>query len=247
MHIRYFSRIVIAGMTIVAAAAQQPVARQEPLAKGILSMSEADQIAYTHSDLDQGMPIDQNAPLGTLVLTRSSLVLPIIGKKIEEVLKSPNPLDCFTDKAVDPQRFVDLAASTIAYAGDEQALKEISKLIAIDEKRFGRLVAFTLINAEIYRNPFTVAYRGFYIGDPALDKRIGAWAELQFANKTDFRQGQLKHWWAAAMAEKYGAAPTEVHWANDPIATRLPPELAASLHDEILQLGREAFEKRAKK
>ncbi len=95
--------------------------------------------------------------------------------------------------------------------------------------------------------PFPVAYRGFEIGDPAVDKKIAAWIELQFANKTEFSQRQLKSWWAEAMAEKYGAAPTEVNWANDPIATRFRPELAASLHDEILQLGREAFEKRAKK
>lgn len=248
MDTRSLLQIALAATTVAAVFAQQPpLPNQEPLAKRILRMGEADQIAYINSDLDQGMPLDRNAPLVTLVLAGSPLVLPMIEKKIEEVLKSPNPQDSFTDKTVDPQKFVNLAAWTIPYAGDEQALKEISKLIAIDEKRFGMLVGNVLGNSQDYRNPFAVAYRGFEIGDPAVDKRIAAWIQLQFANKTEFRLGQLKHWWGEAMAEKYDAAPTEVHWANDPIATRLTPKLAASLHDEILQLGREAFEKRAKK
>ncbi len=104
----------------------------------------------------------------------------------------------------------------------------------------------TLFNAEIYRNPFAVAYRGLNIGDPAVDKRIVGWAELQFADKTDLRQRQLKHLWAEAMAEKYATAPTGVNWANDPIASRIKPELAASLHDEVLRLAAEAFATRAK-
>jgi len=231
----------------MALAQQQPAADQEPLARRILRMSEADQIAYISMDLDQGMPVDLYDPLGMLVLNRSSLVLPMLEKKIEGVLRSPNPLDCFTDKTVNPQKFVDLAAWTIPNAGDEQALRELSKLIAIDEKRFGMLVNLALLNAEIRRNPFAVAYRGFQIGDPAVDKRIAAWAELQFDDKGEIRQGQLKHMWAEAMMEKCGCAPNEVSWANDPIASRIKPALAASLHDEVFRLGADAFAKRAKK
>jgi hypothetical protein len=121
------------------------------------------------------MQVDGIEPLGVLIRTRGSLVLPMMERKIEEVLKSSSPLDCFTDKTVDPQRFVDLAASNIAHAGDEYALKEVSKLIALDEKRFDLLVRNTLLAAENRRNPFAVAYRGFEIGDPAVDKRIVAW------------------------------------------------------------------------
>jgi hypothetical protein len=220
---------------------------QQPLARRILYMSEAEQIAYVASDLNQGMPVDLYDPLGTLILSRSALVLPMLEKKIEEVLKSQNPLDCFTDKTANPQKFVDLAASAIPFAGDEQALREISKLIAIDDKRFGTLVNIALLNAEIRRNPFTVAYGGFEIGDPAVDKRIVAWAERQFDDKGEIRQRQLKHMWAEAMAEKYGEAPTEVGWANDPIASGFIPTLAWSLHDEILRLGAEAFNQRVKK
>ena len=162
------------------------------------------------------------------------------------MLRSQSPLDCFTDKTVEPQKFVDLAAMIIADAGDEYALKEISKLIAVDEKRFGTLVRVTLTAAQGRGNPFVVTYRGFKIDDPALDKRLVEWIEPQFDNKTEFRQGQLKRWWAEAMVDKYRGVPNEVNWANDPIASRIRPELATSLHDEILRLAAEAFEKRAK-
>jgi hypothetical protein len=237
-------------MTMASCAAQQlPAQGQESLARRILRMSEPEQTAYANLVLDQGLQIDNTDPLIMLILNRSSLVLPMMEKKIEEVLKSRSPLDYFTDKTIDPQRFVNVAASNIAYAGDEYALKEASKLIALDEKRFDLLVRNTLLHAETRRNPFTVAYRGFDIGDPAVDKRIVGWIGSQFAQSLaiQFEQGRLKHFWAEAMAEKYGAAPTEVNWANDPIATRIKPELAASLHDEILRLGAEAVAKRPKK
>jgi hypothetical protein len=71
------------------------------------------------------------------------------------------------------------------------------------------LVRNTLLAAQNLRNPFTIAYRGFEIGDPAVDKRIAA-------------------------------------WTSGPIASRLTPVLAASLHYEILRLTVEAFEKRTK-
>jgi len=250
MDTKAFLRITLAAVTASASLAQpKPDPAQETLANRILRMSDADQIAFVDSDLSQGMPVDRSGPLGSLVLGRSSLVLPMMERKIEEVLKSPSPLDCFTDKTVDPQRFIDLAAGTIAYAGDEYALTAASKLIALDEKRFDLLVRNTLAAAQNRRNPFTVAYRGFEVGDPAVDKRIVAWAGTQFAQSLgiEFAQGQLKHWWAEAMAEKYGRVPNESDWADDPIASRIKPELAASLHDEILQLAAEAFEKRVKK
>jgi hypothetical protein len=229
------------------AAQQQPAPRQESLANRILRMSEADQVSYVNSRLDQGLVGVDDDAIDVLVLNRSSLVLPMIEKKIEEVIKSRSPLDSFTDKAADPQKFIDLAASLVPCAGDEYALKEASKLLAVDERRFGMLVRNTLLAAENLRNPFTVAYRGFEIGDPAVDKRIVAWVGSQFDVAPEFGHRQLKHWWAEAMAEKYGAAPTEGNWANDPITTRIQPELAASLHDEILRLGAEAFEKQTKK
>jgi hypothetical protein len=89
-------------------------------------MSDADQVSYVSSRLDHGLAIVDDDAMDVLVLSRSSLVLPMLEKKIEEVLRSPHPLDCFTDKNADPQFAVDMAAATIAYAGDEQSLKETS-------------------------------------------------------------------------------------------------------------------------
>jgi hypothetical protein len=140
MDTRYLLRIARAVIVIAATAARQPAPAQESLANRILRMSEVEQIAYTSSALNHGLPADETGPLVMLILNRSSLVLPMMERKIEEVLNCASPPDCFTNKTVDPKRFVDLAAASIAYAGDEQALKEISKLIAIDEKRFGPLV-----------------------------------------------------------------------------------------------------------
>jgi hypothetical protein len=70
---------------------------------------------------------------------RATSLLPVLERRIEEALKSPNPLDPFTDKMADPKRAINLAAATIAYAADGLALEEISKLLAIDDGRFVRL------------------------------------------------------------------------------------------------------------
>ena len=83
--------------------------------------------------------------------------MPIVESKIEEVLRSSTPAECFVGRAVDPQRFILVAALTITEAGDEEALREISKLLKRDAKRFDDLVERTLLHAEDYRNPFTVA------------------------------------------------------------------------------------------
>jgi hypothetical protein len=201
---------VLAAITIVPSAAQQPpLPGQEPLVRRIVAMSEAEQIAFTNVTLDEGMQVNGEA-LAMLILNRSSLVLPMMEKKIEEVLRSQSPLDLFTSKTVDPQGFVNLAAVDIACAGDEQALKEVSKLIAIDEKRFGLLVRNTLSAALNLRNPITVAYHGFEIGDPAVDKRIAAWVESQFDIDSWGGQRDIRRWWVDAMLEKYGGVPNAV-------------------------------------
>jgi hypothetical protein len=210
-------------------------------------MSDADQIAYVNQRLNEGLPPAQDDAMGPLISSRSSLVVPIIEKKIEEVLKSPNPQECFTDKTVDSTRFVNVAAVSITEAGDEYALMAVSKLMALDAARFGIFVRNTLDEAETRQNPFLLAYKGFEIGDPAVENRILAWAEEQFHDDTtEFRHGQLKHWWAEAMVEKYHHRPTETDWHFDPIASRVKRELADPFHDDVIRLAGEAYEKRAK-
>ncbi len=247
METRRLTRIlVVIGASAWAAPAQERnLPGPEPLSRYILRMSEADQLAQLNTRLNEGLRDTDGVDM--LVLNRSSLALPVIERKIEEVLKSPDPRECFTDKAVDTERFLAVAASMIADASDEQALKEISKLIAIDEKRFGRLVRNTMLAAQNRRNPFVVAYRGLDLGDPAVDKRILAWVEEHLDTKVEFALGQIHHWWAEAMVERYGGVPLEIQWVDDPIASRISRQLADSVHDEIFRLAAEARDKQAKK
>jgi hypothetical protein len=94
MNIRSLLQFALAAVSAeLGIAQQQPAPRQESLANRIVRMSEAEQIAYTNSVLDQGMQVDDGEPLGVLIRARRSLVLPMMERKIEEVLKSEAPLD----------------------------------------------------------------------------------------------------------------------------------------------------------
>jgi hypothetical protein len=182
-----------------------------------------------------------------LILNKSSVALPLIEQKIEEVLRSRSPSECFSDRSVDPQRFVGFAAAAITEAGDVESLKQASKLIKLDEKRFGPLVQRALFSAVSYRNAFGVAYQGLELGDPALDSRIAAWVQTQLAERksplpgaADAETAEVRGWLAQALVKRYGAVPTESQWATDPLITRLPPLQAAWLHDDVMHLAAEA-------
>src|ERR1017187_5092912 len=103
-------------------------------ARKILELTEIEQIQFVRSTLEQRLPESNADQMTMLVINRSSITLPLIEEKIEDMLKQPSP----------PQRFVQTAAELIAYAGDEQALNSIVKLISIDETRFSRLVGRAL-------------------------------------------------------------------------------------------------------
>ncbi len=236
--------------------AQKP----EPEWRRILNASVADQTTWINSHLRAGMPPSET--FGDLILNKSEITLPIIEQKIEEVLRSPSPSECFTDKSIDPQNFIERAAAAIFEAGNVESLRQVSKLIKIDEKRFGWLVERTLDQARNYRNPFLVAYQGYEIGDPAVDSRIAAWTEVQFADKRppqrnfgprdpepvpEFEIQLVRRWWAEAMLERYHGVPTEEQWQRDPIAARLKPLQANSLHDEMLRRTSELVERRQRR
>jgi hypothetical protein len=227
-----------------------------------LRVSETEQTAWIRSDLARGMPVIEpdSSVMTMLVLNRSAVTLPLIEKKIEEVLRSTSPADSFADRSVDPDKFIALATATIAYAGDEQALREASKLINIDEKRFGSLVQRTLEEAMTRRNPFTIAYRGFELGDMTVDHKIAQWAQAELADKgpprrnfgprdpelkPEFEIQQARRFWAEAMVEKYGGVPAEREWTNDPIVTRLDPAQSAVLHDAVIRAAFVAVERRS--
>ena len=213
-------------------------------------------IVHQWGDLVPAMTVEENIFLGNeirgqfRVLNKSEIALPLIEQKIEEVLRSRSVSSCFNDKSVDPKRFVGRAMLAIATAGDLEALKQSSKLIKIDEKRFGDMVDRTLSGALGYRNPFTVAYQGLELNDPVLDSRIGDWARAQLRERTHILPGaaeaetlEVREWLAQAVVKRYGAAPSEKQWAKDPLISRLPPLLTAGLHDHVMSLAAEAAKK----
>jgi hypothetical protein len=243
---------------IVLTVVLRPIVAQETEAewRRLTKASESELAAWVNVHLQAGMP--PSDVFGMVTLNRSEVVLPLIEQKIEEVLQSPAPLELFSDKSIDPQKFVHSAALSIAANGDVQALKEASKLIKIDEKQFGWMVEDVLLSARTYRNPFTLAYRGFELGDPAIDSRIAAWAEVDLADKRpplrnygprdpepvpESEIRRVREWLAAAMVEKYGWAPTESQWTHDPIVSRLAAIRTAAIHDDVMRLAAGAAQK----
>jgi hypothetical protein len=200
------------------------------------------------------MSTREGGAVGLLVRARSSLTLPILERRVEDLLGSTSPGDYFADKSVDPKRFVTLAASSIAYAANEEALRQLSRLMRLDERRFAPFVEQTLLNAQDAWNPYTLAYRGLEIGDPAVDREIAAWAEKRlseemqrFSNPTYERVRRERRVRAEALVERYGGPTTEDQWKADPLVARLKPELAAALRESMSRYAREVVQGRAPK
>ena len=204
------------------------ISAQIPSARTILEISEAEQAKFVNETIAVGFPDDRADQMTMLIINRSAVTLPLIAGKLEEVLKSTST----------PTSFVDTAGEMIAYAGDEQSLQALSKLMAFDEKRFGRLVGRTLDNAGNWRNPFTVAYRGLEMGDEALSRYTAAWAESALASNS------MRRAWADAMLDRYGKVPDDSAWARDPIASRLKQSALPELCQSILGMAFEAQKKR---
>jgi len=218
--------------------------------------------------LGQGALPDASGALGLLVASKPSVALPLIGLKIEEVLKSKSPLDLFTDKSVDPQRFVAFAAAAIEDAGNDQALREVGRLLRLDAERFDDAVQYTMIRATAVRNPFPLAYQGFAISDPALDTRLAIWAEWALAESRPplpayylakrrygfSRTGpqrepkaatdEIRQLWAEALLDRYGGVPSDAQWQSDPIVSRLSASQAESLHNDMISRASEIVQKR---
>ena len=211
-----------------------------------LTWSESEQATWVQAYLDEGRVIDTTRIFGALSVGNSPLVLPLIEKKIEQVLASRSPSDCFRgDKAADPKRWMRLISSEIAYVGSEQSLQEASKLIKLDEALFGYMVENTLASAQGRGNPFSIAYSGFGIGNPAVEKRVITWVEAFLARHATRERPPVEHaiWavplvdrlWAEAMVERYGGVPTEAQLAVDPIYSRLNPPLNPSFRNDLLR------------
>jgi len=202
----------------------------EPAGK-ILELTDAEQIRFINASLEEGLPVSRADQMTMLVINRSSITLPLIEEQIERALKQPSP----------PQRFVDTAAELIAYAGDEQALYAIVKLIRIDEIRFARLVGRALTHSANWRNPVTLAYRGLRMGDEAVVRYTMTWAELVLASN------RMQRAWAEAMVERYGKVLGESEWTNDPIASRLKDRASPELRQSVMRVATELQRKGERK
>ena len=255
MEIKRLIVLPLAGFAIAQTGLQPADPACHPIpARRTLELPDERQVACMNDWLGRGMPTSESPQMSFLVRARSSLVLPIIEKKIEDVVVSRSPLDCFTNKTVDPRLFAEKAASVIASAANDESFRELSKLLRLDDERFGPFVEFVLTSAQASDNPYPLAYRGFDIGDPAVDKRIAAWAEKLLGEEMDRfsaapyenARGQRRIW-AEALMERYGGVPTEAQWKADPLVSRLKPGLAVALHDSVIRYTREAILRRGPK
>jgi hypothetical protein len=199
-------------------------------AKSILQLSEAEQVDFVKSVLDQHFPDAQGDRFSILLVNRTQLVVPLIESRIEEELRG-------TPRS---ESFIDLASAMISYAGDEQALQAVNQLIQIDPKRFGAFVGRTLDSASNWRNPFDVAYRGLEMGD-TISGEIGTWAESVLSLR------KMQRFWAESMLGRYGKVPSESEWTSDPIAARMKSHRPENLQESVVELAKEAAARRDKR
>ena len=226
--LRFFTVCLISGFL---ASGQQQAVDPPKGARAVLDLSEPEQIRFIEATMEQSFPEDRADEMTMLIINRSAVALPLIESKLEQVLNSPSP----------SKRFIDVASEMIAYAGDEQSLRAISNLIRIDEPRFGRLVGRTLDAAGNWRNPFSVVYRAFDLGDDSLARYAIDWADSALESV------RVQRVWAEAMLDKYGRVPATSDWAHDPIASRLRSERASRLKERVLGVASEVQRSRSQR
>jgi hypothetical protein len=197
---------------------------QIPSPKAVLDLSETEQVKFVTEAMNAGFPSETADHMTMLILNRGSLVIPILEAQILEELRSPSSK---TD-------FVSIALEMIAYAGDENALRVVAKLAAIDESRFANLVGRTLDHALHFRNPYSVVYRGFDIGNAAVSRQLVLWSESSLSH------ARMRRLFGEAIRARYGKVPEDTEWENDPIASRIGIPQRQGLKQEVLRFAREA-------
>jgi hypothetical protein len=208
---------------------QQTPDAAAPSARNMLDLSDSEVVSFVAEMIDQGFPDERADQMTMLIINRSALVLPLIGTRVAASLKSESP----------SSRFVDIGSEMIAYAGDEVSIREISKLIAIDEQRFGRLVGRTLDNAGTFRNPFTSVYSAFELDDAAISRYTAEWVH------SASQSNRMQRLWAEAMLDRYHKIPDGPEWYADPIASALKaiPDLQ-NMRQNLLRFATESQERK---
>jgi hypothetical protein len=234
-------------ISALAAATLSPLVAQEtavtPVAQSLDKLSDAEFSAWVQSLLDRGLPDELGDLTAVATHERPAIIVTLTERKIEQVLASPSPAACFSDGSVSPQEFVKKATAVIRGAGDENALRAVSRLMHIDEPRFSFMVGLILYHAQSYSNAFTVAYRGLALGDTAVGRRIAEWTETQLGQNVKSTQQA----WAEAMLDRYGVIPNAEQWRSDPIASRLSPKVLNLVRENVTRAAVETLEKRTKR
>jgi hypothetical protein len=245
----------LAAALVMLVTVQNLPAQQENLAHRIARMTSAEQVAAVNALLDRGVPDPGSVGDLTILIIggNNAVLLPMLESKIEQIVKSRNPADLFNDKGVDPRKVELILCGAIAYAGNGQALREASKLLRLDEKRFDTMVERVMISALSEGRAFSVVYQGFDLKDPAIDSRLVPWIEPLLVEELakvgdpgyENVHGRRRQW-AEALADRYGGAPTAEQWTSDPLVSRLKPELVGKLYNDVHRFTVEAAAKRRK-
>lgn len=201
---------------------------QVPQARAIVELTETEQSRFVTETIAAGFPDDRADQLTMLVLNRSALVLPLLERRVEDEFRAQSP----------SKELIGIVTEMIAYAGDEQALREASKLIALDGQSFGRLVGRTLDNALDFRNPFVVAYSGLNFGIEPVSDLIGEWASSKLSAP------KMQRLLAEAMLARYERIPDEVTLNKDPIVSRLTKGVSAGLRQKLADFATSSEKKR---
>lgn len=226
----------------------QSLPSQGPTIDRVSRWSDPEAVSFVNAVLSTRLPNSREADaLYTLTITRSTLVLPLFERKIQELLISHSPRGHDSGNSGGSQEMIAFLKREIEEAGDSQALREASKLIKTDEGRFDDMVECILASAITKRNPFTVAYEGLEIGDPALNRRIVIWAEHALGQDSNPSDADMKHQWAKAFVERNSTLPIEEEWNHDPIASRLRPSLSGLLRQDVLKFAAEMRIKRLRR
>ena len=201
---------------------------QVPQARAIVELTETEQSRFVNETIAAGFPDDRADQMTMLVLNRSGLVLPLLERRVEDELRAQSP----------SKELIVTVTEMIAYAGDEQALREASKLIALDGLTFGRLVGRTLDSALDFRNPFAVAYSGLNFGIEPVSDLIGEWAASRL------NAPKMQRLLAEAMLAKYERIPDEVALNKDPIVSRLKKGVSVGLRQKLVDFASSSEKKR---
>ncbi len=203
---------------------------QWPSAREILSRPDHELAQFLEETIELRFPKERSDHLTMLLLNRSNLSVPLILRRLETELNSQIPSEGFVNAAVE----------MISYAGNEDALAAVGRLMTINASEFGTYVGRTLDNALHHRNPFTVAYAGIEAGGNQVAERVGIWADSAIGSE------RMQRLWADALADRNSQTFGDAEWLRDPLVARLSRQ-PEGLRERMMSLTAEARQSRQRR